>query len=272
MGGYIVDTSWITPNDPPMISFQVTTDPVAPYEEDVFIQHPGTIILEIQGAYTIQSKINEVGVNQAFVDADIQDEFTEGANLNNDGLEGLYPFLRPCVPGIFKPETNVCESAPWEWWDAAFWTQQEHPNCQSVTLPIEECNFHIVNSENNQDMSAVKGRIYIDTIVGYFAPRAFVALNLGEENCTVATQDLLEETAINLTISPNPASTEMRFSIEGNEIIEKIEIYDLSGQLIDYQVVNAPSFLFKKAFFSKGIFIAKVQFEKGVIAKKIIFN
>lgn len=272
MGGFLIDTSWITPNDPPIISFQVPTDPFAPYGEDVFVQHPGTIILEIQGAYTIQSKVNDLGINQVFVDANIQDEFTDGANTSNDGLEGLYPFHRPCPPSLFQPDIDVCEGAPWEWWDINFWSQQEHSACQASSLPLEDCNYHLINANNNQDVSPEKGRMYIDTIVGYFAPRAYAALNLGSENCMVATQDLLNETTVNLQITPNPANAEMRFSSDENEVIERIEIYNLSGQLIDYQEVNSSSFLLKKEGLSKGIFIAKVQFEKGIVAEKIVFN
>ena len=65
-------------------------------------------------------------------------------------------------------------ASPWDWWnntyyDAAFSGYHGAP-----------AGYGAANSIlGNPDMSAAKGRAYIDTIQGYLNPRMYVALNLG---------------------------------------------------------------------------------------------
>lgn len=268
-GGAIGDTSWLTADDVALLSFQVPNDPFAPYEEDILVvPTTGDLIVEVQGARLVLEKANELGLNQAMIDANIDDVFTDGANANNEGLEGLYPFLRPCPPSFFPPNAPQCEASPWEWWDAAFWSQVEHPSCPPGTFP--QCSFHTITLNSNQDMSAEKGMMYLDTIVGYSAPRMFAVLDLGNEMCSTSTNDILDATAVNLTIAPNPAVNEMRFT--SDEAMESIEIYNYAGQLMTSNRVEATSFRMNRDGLANGMYIAKIQYADGIVSKKVVFN
>lgn len=267
MGGAIGDTSWLSSDDVALVSFQVPNDPFAPYEEDILVvPTTGDLIVEVQGSKIIQQKANELGLNDEMINAMIDDEFTDAAEANgNMGLEGLYPFPRPCPPSFFPPNEPQCEASPWEWWDAAFWSQVEHPNCPSGSFP--QCNFHTVTLNSNQDMSVTKAMTYIDTIVGYAAPRMYFAMQLD-----VATNEILSAEDVNLSIAPNPAATEMRFNSDAENPMETIEIYNFAGQLVSSSRVENNNFVLNRDGLSNGMYIAKIQFEKGIVSKKVVFN
>ncbi len=272
IGGALGDTSWLDANDPPFISFHVPDDPNAPYKEDILIvPTTGDLIVEVQGSYLVAQRANELGNNQVFIDANIQDEFTTAANNFNDGNEGLFPMERPEWTNPLNGQPAY-EGGPWQWWDAAFWSQIPHPSCPEG-LPLSACNFHVLNSISNPDMSEEKGRTYADSILGYFAPRAFVALSLGDNCPAVGVSELADEQEVNLTLSPNPASSELKFSSNADKPMESISLYNLSGQIVHkYEGINASEFLVLRKGIPNGMYIAKVKFESGILSKKILFN
>src|SRR5690606_34382473 len=109
LGGAIGDTSWMEPGLQPMISYQVPSDPFAPYVEGiVVVPGLGLPVVEVQGAYLVQLLANQYGNNNVFIDANIDDVYTTVANSRNDGYEGLYPMPRE--------ENNENDSSPWDWW------------------------------------------------------------------------------------------------------------------------------------------------------------
>ena len=272
MGGALGDTSWLDAGDGPFISFQVPDDPFAPYVEGILIvPTTGDPIVEVQGAYLVQQKANQLGNNQVFVDANITGGVTAVANSRNDGLEGLFPFPRPCTESPFTgPGVLNCESSPWDWWNSAFWSTQPHPSCGPIMPPT--CSFDAIGRINNPDASPEKGRLYIDTIMAYVAPRAFAALNLGEMSCNVGVNNVISANDVNLAIAPNPAANEMRFTSNEENPMEAIEIYNFAGQLVESFRVEANNFTLNRRNISNGMYIAKVRFEKGIVSQKVIFN
>lgn len=158
MGGALGDISWLDEGDGPFISFQTPTDPFAPYTEGIVIV-PGVNlpVVEVQGSYLVQQLCDLFGNNDVFADTDFTDPITMAADAINDGYDGLYPFNRP--------EGAEADSAPWEWWDA-----DNNPNSANGLA-------------TNPDMSAMKGRTFIDTIQAYAAPRMMCALNLPDNPC-----------------------------------------------------------------------------------------
>ena len=270
LGGALPDTTWIDAGDPPVISFHVPNDPFVPYKDDFIVIHPGTIIIELQGSYLVAQKANLTGANQVFTNANIQDEFTIAANNHNDGYEGLFPFLRPGGVNPFVPGSIAYENAPWAWWNAAYWSTIAHPNC-SPSLPLPECNFHIINAINNNDMSAEKGRTYTDSIIGYFAPRAYAALSLGS-SCLTKTNEL-DTRSGSVSIAPNPASGLMRVSSKNGLPIQRIQLFNLSGQLVkNVEGVNEFEFSLDWQGLPTGFYIASVHFRTGVLSKKILLK
>ena len=268
IGGVLLDTSWLDAGDPPILSFHVPNDPLLPYQLGFMINHPGSSILEVFGSWSVAWRADQLGTNLIFTDANIHDVFTDAANAHNEGYEGLFPFLRPCWINPFN-NTSACESTPWAWWDATYWSQQPHTTCQLLGLPISECNRHSMALIHNQDMSAEKGRTYTDSIIGYFAPRAFHALAL-EGACFTQTEKAERGPALQVACYPNPAPGTVVFTSENGQPMLAIQLYNLSGQLMK-NIARLDSTVqeLDLAGLPRGIYIAKIQFAEGVLSKKI---
>lgn len=264
LGGALADTSWISANNPPMVSFHVPTDGFAPYMEDVLIvPTTGDLIVEVQGSYLVQWKANQLGLNEIFKDAELSDPFSQVANSNNDGLEGLYPLIRPIWTNPLNGQPAP-ENAPWEWWNPAPWSQVPHPLCPEG-IPLNQCNFHIINSITNQDMSPEKGRTYIDTIIGYLAPRAYLAFGLSTNVTEIEAQD------VDFNFFPNPATSAINFSSASE--MRTIELYDINGRLlVSQQNVNSLYYSLNRNELSSGIYFARVYFDEGVLVKRVMFQ
>lgn len=267
VGGALGDTSWLTAGDPAMISFQTTTDPFAPYMENILtVPTTGDLIVEVQGSYTVQHKANALGNNDVMKSAGYSDVYTTRANMINDGLEGLFPFDTPTWNTAAGSRE---EGSPWEWWDAAYWSTQAHPSCPGGA-PVSVCNYHVINSINNPNMSKTKAMTHIDSIIGYFAPRACAVLNLP---CSTVSDNDVKLADVQLTIAPNPASTYVRFTAEEGKNITDIHIYDVQGRLVNvYHSIENTQYDLQRDGLASGLYVAKVYFKDGIVSKKFMFN
>jgi hypothetical protein len=265
IGGALGDTSWLTAGDPAMISFQTIKDPFAPYMEDILIvPTTGDLIVEVQGSGVVQAKANALGNNDVMKSAWINDGYTTAANMLNDGNEGLFPIFLPTQSNSRE------EGAPWEWWESAYWSQIPHPSCPTGA-PVSACNFDVINRLNNLDMSKAKALTYIDSIMGYFAPRACAVLDL--PCSTVSAEPVLESASVQLVIAPNPALESVRFTSKSGEKILSIALYDINGRLVqNHTSINNTQFDMDRNGVTPGFYVAKVRFEGGVVAQKIMFQ
>lgn len=264
VGGALGDTSWLTAGDPAMISFQTMKDPFAPYAEDILIvPTTGDLIVEVQGSYLVQQKANAVGNNDAMKNAFYNDGYTTAANALNDGYEGLFPVFRPIQSNMEE------EGSPWDWWETAYWSQVPHPSCPTGA-PVTACNFDVINRINNLDMSATKARTYIDSIMGYFAPRACAVLDL--PCSTVSTTPVVRDN-VQLLVSPNPANEYVRFTSQAGEQILSVELYDINGRLVqNHYSINNTEFTLNRNGLTPGFYVAKVRFEGGFTTEKVMFD
>lgn len=271
VGGALGDTSWMDVNSTPMISFQTPKDPFAPYMEDILIvPTTGDLIVEVQGAGIVIPKANDLGVNDVMKSAFYNDGFTTAANAINGGNEGLYPMYRPTYPNPTDPTSPITEGSPWDWWDATYWSQIPHPSCPAGA-PTSVCNFHVINSINNPDMSATKARTYIDTIIGYFAPRACAVLDL--PCSTVSTEPIVERNDVQILVAPNPAYEYVRFTSQAGKQILGVELYDINGRLLqNHNNINQVQFDLRRNGLTAGMYIAKVRFEDGITSERIMFE
>jgi Secretion system C-terminal sorting domain len=165
LGGALGDLSWLDKNAVPTISFQSPTDFYAPYTEAILkVPVSATVIFDIvnvMGAYKVQKKQDSLGINAKWKALKLNDVYSQAANKVNGGFDGLYP-----VVGL-KPT----DSSPWNWWDAAFWNTKPHPSVTGATI-------HQVALQSAPLTTAARAKLYCDTIIGYFAPRAFAQLDL----------------------------------------------------------------------------------------------
>jgi hypothetical protein len=240
LGGALGDTSWIDPGQPPLISFHTPDDPFAPYVEGtVLVPVVNFPVVEVQGSYLAVKLANQYGNNDAFANADFTDPYTAAANAHNDGYQGLYPFL--------TGDPN--DSSPWDIWA---WN---NPNA------TENCD-------------SVRARMYIDTIMNYFAPRACLVLGLGcDLSAYSAAEEVLDAGMVGLKVSPNPATAYVRFETNAEYPIQHIYVYDLNGRLVKVHTnVKSNDFTMQRHSLAKGTYVAKVIFEDGIVAQKILFH
>lgn len=280
MGGALGDTIWLDASDGPFISYHVPTDDAAPYYYGILtVPGFGYQIVDVAGSYKVQQQAAAQGNNAAIVAAGISDAWTTAAQAAqaiapapyNTYFEGMSSFNRPCWPHPFNPGEFKCETGPWSWWDQAYWSQIPHPNCGGVNPP--DCSFHVINSIGNNDMSASKSRSYIDSIIGYYAPRAFAVMNLGVSTCGVATEELLNDKTIKVAVVPNPAADYTFIQTEADNAFETVQLFDMNGRMIrEYRNVNNNTLIIYRDGLPAGIYTAKIGFDKGVIAKQIIFE
>jgi len=145
MGGALGDSTWMNKGEVPLISYHVPTDAFAPCETNV-LNVPTPIgpqpVVEVTGSCGLARKADGYGNNDVF--KTIPEGYDPYGKLNKSGFLGYYQF----------DNTPDDTSSPWEW--------------SAGDNPPSTCN---------KDADLAKR--YIDTIMGYFAPRACVALGLG---------------------------------------------------------------------------------------------
>jgi hypothetical protein len=205
MGGACGDSSWVTAEDVPMISFHAPSDPFAPYEIGTVIV-PGfnLPVVEVSGSYHVQQMANAMGLNDSFAAADnAGDVYTMQANLFNDGNTGLYPLNRPL--------SAAADSAPWEWWNA------------------DNAN-NAYGLATNPDMSMAKGMAYLDTIQGYAMPRIMCAMQLPGNPCEASVD--VKEVQSDFKLYPNPTNGIFTVNSIDGSAIQTLDIYDVAGRRV----------------------------------------
>ena len=74
----------------------------------------------------------------------------------------------------------------------------------------------------------------------------------------------------NLILFPNPVKNRLNFHLNGGQLIRGIQIFDLNGRLIiNHNRLESRSAQIEVAGLSEGLYIAKVQTDKGLITKKV---
>ncbi|MCU0348173.1 MAG: T9SS type A sorting domain-containing protein [Saprospiraceae bacterium] len=245
IGGALGDSSWIDPSDPPMIGMQVTTDPFAPYENGIVLVPPpvNLPVVDVSGSGVAVPIAFSEGV-QGPIDHPFIDPVSMQAMSASGGIPGLYPFF----------SSDPTEGSPWNY--------------------AGSLNPYNLMTSPNCDTNSVGAKVFIDTIMHYFAPRACLALDLG---CNLdgysATNDVLDAAQVGLLISPNPASEFVRFKTETEFPIEHIYVYDATGRLVKAHTnVDSNQFTMQRNSLVPGNYFAKVMFKNGFVTKQVMFN
>jgi hypothetical protein len=242
MGGACGDISWIDANDNPIISFQVPTDPFAPYYTGTVIV-PGLNlpVVEVQGSYDVQLALSAYGNNGVFELAEGYlpgQPYTDAANSTNNGFHGLFPFERPAA--------TPADSGPWEWWDSA-----TNPGNANGLL-------------TNPDMSAAKGKAFCDSIMGYSVPRIACALNLNTSPCYISVEETEE---VSFNVFPNPANES--FAIRASERVSAIRVFDAMGRVVYNSNTNNQEVVFvDSSNWSAGMYTVEIHTDNNAVARK----
>ncbi|MBK8053900.1 MAG: T9SS type A sorting domain-containing protein [Saprospiraceae bacterium] len=242
MGGALGDSSWISSNETPIISFHVGSDAFAPCKTSILrvpTQRGPEPVVEVSGSCDVATIADRKGLNEIFKTIPAgKDPFKAASKTTNLG------FYR------FEGTPNDSGS-PWEWTNAA----QPKPGTDPNT---KDCNTN-----------AVSARKYIDTILGYFAPRACVALKL---NCWSASTSVTDA-QVNLKLAPNPATSEINITVADNKPVKSYAIYDISGRMLrNMNDVNSSFVAVRRENLQDGMYLIQLRFEEGVLTKKVIFE
>lgn len=244
LGGALGDSSWIDQGQVPIISFQVPTDPYAPYNCGVLNVPPpiNLPVVDVCGANVVSMQQDAFGNNKIWKDAKFNDPITQVANSRNGGREGLFPL----------PTLSITDSAPWDFYAA------NNVNAGTATDPLDP----------------VRARTYLDTIMTYFAPRACVALGLGCDLTGVSsTKEVISASDVQLQMMPNPAYDQVRIQTGTDFPIQDVQVFDLSGKMVKSAInLKDSNYTLQRGNLSKGMYIVKLRFEQGIVSQKLIFN
>jgi hypothetical protein len=271
VGGAVGDTTWIQHGEVPIVSLQCTKDPNAPYTTgEVIVPTTGQNVVVASGAYDVMRIVNKPSINNnaIFHNSIYTDVYTNRSNAVNHGLEGLFPFQTP-APGAALPcGAQAEQGSPWDWWNSTYFIAAYNAYSGTTNGAGADCIQH----ESNPDSSPAKGRLYIDTIQGYVAPRMVCALGLA--GCVPNPAGVTENTEVSgVRIFPNPSSNDINISVLGSNSIQRVELYDLTGRMVKQVVgLNAHDYTVQREGLAPGLYITKVQLAKGVITKKIILE
>lgn len=90
-----------------------------------------------------------------------------------------------------------------------------------------------------------------------------------------STDEVISGNAVGLEISPNPApaTSTVRFTAAAEHRIQNIELYTISGQLVDsFKGIDSNQFTLTRNGYGTGMYLAKVQFEDGIVTQKLMFD
>jgi len=105
-------------------------------------------------------------------------------------------------------------------------------------------------------------------MMAVFIPRAFLQLNLA-----TSTEDIIQEDVVKLKIGPNPVADRIYIQSAADHKMLDIALYSLDGKMVrGYANVGENSFELLRGGLPAGTYVLQVRFDKGIVAKKLIFN
>jgi hypothetical protein len=246
-----------------MVSFHCEKDPYAPLDTgDVIVPTTGDFVVEVMGSRTVQEMQNMYNNNPYSSWSFISDNITTAANTNNDGNDGLYIFKTPAPSTTANGfgELEEEQGSPWDWWDNTTY------DAQFTGYHGTPAGYGGANSLlGNPNMSAAKGNAYLDTIQGYLNPRMYLTLGLGT---ALSTNQLIAQTT---DIYPNPANNVLNI-VSYNAGIEKINIYNVNGQIVLNKEVNNNKKTINISSLESGIYIVDIISENTSVKRKLIIE
>ena len=175
------------------------------------------------------------------------------------GTDNFYGFNLPPVQG-----------SPWDWWDLNTLKQVVAFVNQTRGTTFNADTLHRSGLQTNPDMSAAKGRAYLDTCLALFLPRACAALQLG---CTYVDNEKIDADEAGVNCFPNPAKHSVIVTTASAYPMETIYIYDVNGRLVKgYTDINQNKFEVQRNNLNAGIYFARIGFKGQYTNQTIIFQ
>jgi hypothetical protein len=221
---------------------------------DVMVRNglTGDPIVPIAPTKCAATKINEMGINDVLNNETFDDPVSNAVRTEQYAEEHLWPIH---LPGS--------QAGPWAYWDSTFWKTVPHPFIPGVSL-------HQSELQTNPDMSLDKANRYIDTLIALFAPRACVAMSLG--NClSTGTKDI-NPSDVGMSVVPNPALDHAIISLNEDILMQSLMVVNIEGRIVGDFVVNAKSYKLNTENFSPGIYLVSAITNKGVASMRLVIE
>jgi len=289
MGGALGDTSWIdgaasTFVEPPIIGYHVITDPFAPFGDGpVIVPTTQEFVIQVAGTRLAVQVANDKGLNDilapvagdthplsAYLNAVVTALGPIPLNLAAFGQSpttvaepNMYPFRSP---------NNRLESGPWDWWSKPFLDALIPQINGAFGTMFSSDLLHSNGLITNPDMSATKARLYLDTVIAHYAPRACQALQLAE--CAIVkTEELADDSLLGLSVAPNPATERAFIQTNAGYPMEAIQLFDINGRYLRaYYDINSSQYEIQRGDLPPGTYLVKVKFKEGISVRKLIFR
>lgn len=270
LGGSLADTSWADGGESPLVSFHTVLDPFAPFGNGiVIVPTTGEQVVDVSGSNIAQQLWNNLGNNDVFANLADGDPYTDrarslyGTTVNGVTIsstpEGLFPLVRN---PLSAPLLN--EASPWQWWD---------PNSPLATAVINPgpppITAHMASLASNPDMSANKGRTYIDTIMGYSIPRVVCALQLGV--CGYVGVEENTDIAIGVEVYPNPANDRVNIT-SSKAMIRHYDMRDVNGRRVRQANVTSNTLVIDRQGLESGVYTVTLHFDSGTVTRKVVLQ
>jgi len=242
LGAATGDTSWVEAGEIPSIAMSGVDETTTPYNTAIVITGSGTAIIVVSGAGDFMPRVERLGNNDVFKNAGLPagPPNKNGAGQITQSVEGLYPFYG-------------AKFEPWSWYDA---------------------NQPIGDPSLNQGASEQKGKLYIDTIIAYTAPRFKLIID-DQTPCQVTTsiKNVEKNTGVNFTTVPNPSSNMLTiFSSSFETNITSVNVVDFNGRVVR-KIDNNESYfaIVNVEDLANGIYAVEIKTKDGVQAiRKVI--
>jgi len=254
MGGALGDINWIEDTSaflPASVGYHVVSDPFAPFGNGpVIVPTTREFVVNVAGTLTATQRINDVGANDVLDPILAKpDELTHkiraikaaGITVNLSALGGspntplatdhMYPFI-----------TAGVQSGPWDWWNKSTLdlVVAGFNAATGIMPPLNSDTIHANSLLTNPDMSAAKGKAYIDTIMAYYTPRGCLALDLTvcKEALGINAVKKINEIS-EYSVFPNPATDEVniKFSLLENSQLN-VYLFNAQGQIVKSQFLG----------------------------------
>lgn len=239
LGGAVGDTAWIQPGETPILAFHGVNESSTKYNTGIVNTSTGQPVIEVSGPGDFMPYVDALGNNDAFK----PNNFAAGPpNRNGLGqqttpIEGLYPFY-----GM--------KFEPWNWYDTA---------CYNSSAAMQNLN---------PGTTDVRANLYIDTVMGYSAPRLYKLLVDNNYQGPSGINNVAD--AVSMSVYPNPASSELYVSISTSQkAISTIQLSDLTGRLVkEVNNVNSYTTPIRVDDMNTGVYLLSLKLSDGTTATR----
>lgn len=132
-------------------------------------------------------------------------------------------------------------------------------------------DFQTNNYEGIRSLFANQNKLYLTIITYKYGHELYVA----SPDFLLTTEEInegLTKDNSNVLIYPNPTSSEINVVSNDQSQIKQIQLYDLTGKLMEIGIYNSEEVKLNLNKYNSGIYLLKVQTEKNTTTKKVILK